>query len=340
FASQASVLLMFPNFYTYALAMPLCTIAGNVVMSRVVDKAFPEVAAQGLRRETLGTKERADMRRRVAGLVVQKACIVVRDALPGILLARFAGLATVAAYGNSFVVRTGLLGVLGTLGSAMTGSVGNSVATESPDKNFSDMRLFAFLYAMVALVCTACLVACYQDFIALWVGDELVLPGEVAVLMGAYFYVRTMGDVRTVYVNATGVWWDLRWRACAETAANIALNVVLVQLVGPVGVVAATLAVLFTFNFLYGSHLDFKLYFGISHAAAYYVDHFVYLGACGVACAAALALCGLVPGSGLAALAAKAAVALLAALATEVLLFGRTRRFKDGVALAKRVVHR
>ena len=32
-----------------------------------------------------------------------------------------------------------------------------------------------------------------------------------------------IGDVRTIYVNATGIWWEMRYRAILEAACNIVL---------------------------------------------------------------------------------------------------------------------
>ena len=334
---QVVLLVAAPNFYTYALALPICTIASNLLIARMTDRLLPEYSDQSLRTLKLGREERADMRKKVAGLVFSQMCSATRDSLDNVFISAFIGLTAVACYSNYFVVMSGLLGVLGVFSASMTAAVGNSVAVESKEKNFEDLRLFVFLYAIPSIVFAACLLSCYQPFMVLWVGEALTLPFGLAVLMAIYFYVRTMGDMRTVYVNATGVWWELRWRALAETIANVVLNIVLVQLMGLYGVVLATIISLFTINFVYGSHLVFKYYFGLEKARKYYQDHALYLGVAVAVCAVTCLVVGLIPDGGVVQLLLKAVVALLCSSALLLVVFARTARFKRALEFVRRV---
>ena len=197
-----------------------------------------------------------------------------------------------------------------------------------------------FVYAVISIVIAACLLACFQPFMLFWVGEGLLLPFGVAVLLVAYFYVRTMGDMQWVYVNATGLWWEQRWRTLAEVVANIVLNLVLVQVWGIYGVVAGTLASLFLIDFVYGSHVAFKCYFGLEGARAYYLDHAWYLAVAIAVCAATHLVAGLVPDGGIFWLAVKASVSLLCSSALVLVAFCRTARFKRAIAFAKRLLFR
>ena len=335
---QCVLLVMMSNFYAYAVVLPLCTIAGNFLTAWITKRILPEYSERSLRKLKLDREARAGVRKRVAGLVFQQVCAVTRNSLDNVIISAFIGLTAVACYSNYFVVMSGIHGVMSVLGTSMTAAVGNSVAVESKEKNTEDLRLFVFLYAMISIVASSCLLACYQPFMNLWVGADLTLPFGVAVLMVAYFYVLTMGDMRSVYVNATGIWWELRWRALAEAIANIVLNLVLVQVLGLYGVVLATLLSLFFVNFVYGSHLVFKFYFGFDKARAYYTDHAIYLVVGIVVCAIAFAVTSLVPSGGALLLLAKA---LVSAVCSSVLLlaaFVWTRRFRRAFGFAKHVL--
>ncbi len=335
---QSVVLLLWANFYVFALVMLLCTIASNIATALVVRRMLPEYSDAALRDAKLEAAARSDIRSRVAGLVFQQLCSVSRNSFDNIVISAFIGLAAVACYGNYFVIMSGLLGVLGTIGTSMTAAVGNSVAIESKEKNFEDMRLFIFLYSLASIICCSCLLSCYQTFMTLWVGDDLVLPFVIPVLMSIYFYIGTMGDIRSVYVNATGIWWKLKWRALAEAVSNLVMNIILVQILGLPGVVIATILSLFLVNFLYGSHLTFKHYFGMEYALTYYVDHFIYLGVAFVSCLLSCFAASFVPGAGLLSLLLRASVALVCSCATLLVTFGWTKRFKRALDFTRGVL--
>ncbi len=324
---QCILLLLAPNFYTYALVLPLSTLVANLVLSRVADRLVPQYALPQPGNSQLGSAERSEMRKRIAGLLIQKTSMVTRESFAGVMVTAFVGLAAVACFTNYFMVVGGVLGLLATICVSMTASVGNSVALESPEKNFDDLRLFVFLYALLSIVCSSIMLALYQPFMALWMGSSYVLPFDIAVLFTLYFYVRTMGDMRTVYVDATGIWWKLRWRALVEAVANVVLCVVLVYFFDVRGAIAALLISLFVCNFLYGSHLTFVHYFGLDKAGRYYLDSFLYLGVGVVVCATSFALASLVPEGGVMLLLARGLLAFACSTTLVFVVFARTQRF-------------
>lgn len=335
-ALQVALLLLSFNFYIYALVLPVITLASNMLVERAVRAFLPEFSEPALRRCQLGDEARRDVRKRVAGLVLHQVCWTCRSSFDSIFVSAFLGLSVLASYDNYYAVMAGLHALLGTVCTSMTAAVGNSVAVESREKNADDMRQFVFMYMLPSVVAASCLLACYQPFMSLWVGAELMQPFEVPLLMTAYFYLLTMGDIRHVYVNATGIWWEQRWRALAEAAANLVLDCVLVQVLGVAGVIIGTLVTLLVVNFLYGSHLAFKYYFGMKGAWLYYRDHFAYLTLGAAVCATTYLVCGLVPDGNAMVLAVKALVAAGCSSALLFAVFFRSQRFKRALSYIRR----
>lgn len=329
YLAQIAVLIAWPNFYSYAVVMPVCTVLSNCAISIVTDKLLPEYCEKKLKQITIDAGTRKDLHKRVGGLLFQQVCAVTRNSVDNIVISTFIGLTAVASYSNYFMIMSSVLGVLGTIGTSMTAAVGNSVAIEGKEKNFNDLRLFMFLYAMISIVAAACLVCLYQPFMMLWVGADLMLPFIVVVLFAVYFYVCTIGDIRSVYVNATGIWWELRWRALAETIVNVVLNLVLIHVIGLPGVILSTITSLFFINFIYGSHLLFKYYFGLDYVKKYYIDHAVYLLIAVFVCAATYLLVSNIPGETLLALIIRGLATVACSSMMLILVFMRTKRFKQ-----------
>ena len=137
-----------------------------------------------------------------------------------------------------------------------------------------------------------------------------------------------MGDIRTVYVDATGIWWKLKWRALVEAVANVFLCLVLIAFFQVRGAIVALLISLFVCNFLYGSHLTFVHYFGIDKAGRYYLDHFQYLALGVVVCVVTYSVTSAIPSQSISFFVLRALAAAVCSCAFVVVLLFKTKRFK------------
>ena len=137
------------------------------------------------------------------------------------------------------------------------------------------MRRINFLYMLISGWASVCLLCLYQPFMKVWVGDKLMLPFGVVILMVLYFYILKMGDIRAVYSDAKGLWWENRYRTIMEAVSNIILNYTFVKRFGIYGIVIATIISLLVFGFLYSSLILFKFYFR-NRIRQFLKDHLIY----------------------------------------------------------------
>lgn len=332
---QITLLLVVPNYYIYALAVPALTVAQNIAIAYLSNRLYPEYSAAKFIQEPLCREKRRDIRKRVMGIMVYRVCQITRDACDSIFISMFIGLTAVACYSNYFLVVSSLLAILEVMCSSMTASVGNSIASEDVEKNFRDMRLFMFLYSSIATVCLACLACLYQLFMALWVGSSLLLSDSVVVLLCVYYYVRIIGDIRSVYVDATGLWWELKGRSVIEALMNILLNLILVQVIGVAGAVTATIVSMLLINYLWGSEVVFSHYFGRKKLLTFFADNAVYSLAALVACLAAYYICSLFGDVNWGWFVIKGIVSGCVAVVVLFVLFFKTERYRQGMAFIR-----
>ena len=94
--------------------------------------------------------------------------------------------------------------------------------------------------------------------------------------MCVYFYAMKLGDMRCNYYNATGLWWEMRWRSIGETISNLVLNICLGCFFGINGIVLATTISILLFNFIWGASIIFRCYFGKEKLHSYYLYQLHY----------------------------------------------------------------
>lgn len=268
--AQFIILLGVRNYYLYLACMPIFTLLGNVIASLVTEKIFPHYRPYG----NLLTAIKKDIKKRVEGLFISKICNMSRNSFDSIFISSFIGLTTVAIYGNYYYIVAAVYGIIGVFTTSMTASVGNSIVTESIEKNYADFKKINFLFNWIAGFCTVCLLTMFQPFMILWVGAKGLFPFGMVILMSAYFYLLSISSVRAVYHEAAGLWWESRYRCILEAGLNLVLNYALTSRFGVFGTILGTLLSIIFINYFYGTQIVFKYYFGGISSKEYHINNF------------------------------------------------------------------
>lgn len=272
FILQAVVLIFFKNYYAYVILMIANTIITNIVTGYYSNKNYPQYRCKG----SISKENHQTIRKNIEGLVIGKLCLVSRNAFDNIFLSLFLGLNVVTIYGNYYYIMTAVSGMLTIIMTSIGAGIGNSVATESVSKNYEDYMKFIFMYAWISGWCAVCMFCLYQPFMLIWMGKKLMFPLKDVVLICIYFYSLTMGDVRSQYSAATGLFWENRVYVFVEAVVNIVLNYVLGKYWGVHGIILATWISIFFINFCWGSSIIFQYYFKKYSAKEYYKAHMIY----------------------------------------------------------------
>ena len=271
-AVQLIILLLCSNFYLYLVILPVTTVIQNLVTAKIVNKVYPEIKCCG----EISSEQKQDLNRKVYGLLINKLTSVSRNSIDSLCISAFVGLAVTGMYSNYYYVVTALLSFSGVICNSMMASVGNSIVSESRDKNYSDMRRFDFIYTAIGGWTTVCMLCLYQPFISVWVGEKMLFGLPAVVGLCSYFYILKSGDIRWVYHEGAGLWWECRYIMICEAAANVVLNILLCKIMGVTGIILGTVISVFTTNYILCPKMIFKEYFKNGKLYEYWLDHVWY----------------------------------------------------------------
>lgn len=291
YAAQALILVFVRQYYVFVITLPLFTIISNISAGIIARKMYPHLIAEG----NITEQQKTEVRSKLSGIVVDKLMGISRNTFDSIFISIFLGLTAVAIYNNHLFIMSAVTEVLLVMVRSVLAGIGNSVATETVEKNYSDMKNINFIYMYVSGICTVCLFCLYTPFTILWAGQKMALPTSSIVLFCMYFYLLKMGDVRYTYVQATGLWREIRVYAIVEAVINLVLNYILGRIFGLNGIIAATLIPLFIVNYCLRSKVLFKNYFDKNGLREFHISHLLYAVVTVAACAATYAICRLLP---------------------------------------------
>lgn len=257
YITQIFVLLVFKSYYGYVILIPLCTILNNILNFYYVRKYFPDLRPVG----KIDVVTKKEIWKQVYGTFITKVSQVSRNSLDSIIISSFFGLTVIAIYNNYFYILNAVLLFIQIFTSSIIPGIGNSIVTETEEKNHSDFIKFNFMYMWLSAWCTISLLVLYQPFMDIWVGKVNRFSDSTMILFVIYFFALKMGDIKNVYTEARGLFFENRFRAILEAVSNLILNIVLGKIWGVNGVVIATIITVFGLDFIYGSIILFKNYF-------------------------------------------------------------------------------
>lgn len=254
---QILLLVLLRNYYLYVIVIPVITCLNNLCIGVLTDKYYPQYKCRG----NLEKKELKVIKKKVGGMVFQKIGGIVLSSVDTIVISAFLGLTTLAFYQNYYYIITSIFGFLTVIMQSIIAGVGNSVATETTNKNYNDFKKFNFIYIWIVAWCTTCLLCLYQPFMRLWVGKENMFEYGMVVLFALYFYVHKWCDMLYVYQEACGIWWETKFVPLVAAIVNLIVNIILVKVIGLPGILISTIvAVVFIYDTGYSKVL-FNTYF-------------------------------------------------------------------------------
>lgn len=269
---QLVLLLVFENYYLYIIILPLSTILNNLITLYIVDKNYSQYSAEG----ELSDVVKKDIKYQISGLFIGKVSQVTRNSFDSIILSSLFGLTITAIYNNYYYILSAIVAIMVVISSSIIPGIGNSIVSETKNKNYSDFLKFNFIYMWIAGCITVCLVCLYQPFMKLWVGEKNILSTTSAFLFAIYFFCLMIGNVRAVYIEAAGLWWQNKSRAIMESILNLLLNIILGKLLGINGILIATIVTIVVVNFFLSSKILYKHYFDEYKIKAYYLNTMLY----------------------------------------------------------------
>ena len=269
---QIAGLFIFKNYYWYVILLPLSNIAINIITSIVADRMFPNIVSKGKIEKSVIN----DIIEKVKGLFVAKLCTATRNTLDSIFISAFLGLGVLAIYDNYYRIVYSIFTVLTIIQNSIRSGIGNSLVTETKEKNYNDFHKFVFLYSCIAGWCLSCLMCLFQPFMYLWMGKEMMLSNSYLLIFGVYFYALSLGDIRTVYFDAAGLWWYGVKYSLAESLVNVVLNWILVKCIGLSGVMLSTIISIIVVNFFISSGLLYKHFFTEYAVKDFFLWHMKY----------------------------------------------------------------
>lgn len=257
---QIIVLFLYKNYYFYIVFLPISTIVKNISIHFVVKKYFKEIIPIG----DISSKQKKEVSKMLAGLISYKVGGVFRNSFDSIAISSILGLTTLGIYNNYYYILTAVSGIIVVIINAILPTIGHSVVKNSVKYNYSLLNKLTYIFEFLGVITSCCLISLYQPFIKIWLGNEYLLDDISMIFMVVYYFVLILSEATFIFRQATGIWWNDKFRPLVESIVNLILNFSLVYFFGVVGVILGTIISVLFITIPWGTKVLFNNYFKIN----------------------------------------------------------------------------
>lgn len=328
---QAVLLMLFRNYYWYLSAALAAQILTNLCTARVVTRRYPKYLPAG----EVPEEEKREIRGKIRDLFTSRVGAVIVNSADSVVISAFLGLTVLAVYQNYYYILTSVTGMVGVLFTACIAGIGNSILTESKEKNYKDFQKFSLLIAWIAGTGTCGLLCLLQPFMAVWIGDMGMLPMEIVICLCVYYFIYEFNQLFNAYKDAAGIWHTDRFRTLVTAGVNLTLNLLFVKPLGLYGVILSTVISTTAVGMPWLLHNLFTTLFAGENVRGYLGTLGYYLAVTLWNCMLTYGICDRIPGEGVPLLLCRGITCLTVSGSFFLLCYGRKREFKELLAMRK-----
>ena len=342
---QLFVLWIFKNYYLYVIVMLVTQALTNIVTAIMADKIYPQFKPKG----ELHKEEIHQINQKIRDLFTAKLGGVVVGSADTIVISAFLGLTTLAVYQNYYFIMNSICGFITVIFSAITAGIGNSLVTESSEKNYNDFKKFTLIIIWISGFCTMCMLCLFQPFMKIWVTEKLMLEFHAVILFCVYFFVNQINlfcilfyclELAMVWAtvkDAAGLWHSDRFRPLIGACANLIMNIVLVQVIGLYGIILSTVFSYIFISMPWLIHNLFKFLYNES-LKVYLKDLSMYILVAILATTITTIICRKITFVGIFELVFKGIISIIIPVSIEILCYRKKEEFKESIKLVKKML--
>ncbi len=291
---QLVAICLLRDFYLYLAVFIFEGIGVNLISAAYSKRMYPACQPYG----ELKSEHSQRITRRVRELFIVKIGDVILNSTDSVIISAFLGLTTLAIYQNYYFILFAVIKLVQVLFESALAGIGNSLITESKEKNYRDFEMMTFAVSWVMGWCACCLLCLYQPFMRVWTGKELLLPFEMVILFVCYFVSLELIRMINVYKDAAGIWHQDRFRPLTAAVVNLILSIWTVQHMGLCGVLLSSVIAVLGVELPWLLHNIFSLLFPREYLWSYIKTLAMYVIWIVAACAAVFTVCRLIPFGG------------------------------------------
>lgn len=220
---------------------------------------------------------------KIKAMFMHRIGAVLVSSTDSVIISTFIGVTLLGKYSNYTTIAVAMVSLISLFFSPLTSVIGHSFVAEKDKTEYYFKKLY-FLNFALGVVFFLGYYAVIDNLVAILFGADLELAKSVAFVITVNYFVQFMRQAGILFKDATGTFYNDRWKPVFEGSLNIVLSVLLVKLLsavggeelGVVGVIAATIVTNLAICHIVEPYVLYKYAFNKS-AKKYMTKNYLYI---------------------------------------------------------------
>lgn len=235
---QIIVLVMLRSFTWYLLCGIFAVLVQWVVTDVITRKKYPHLLYS---RKRIDSKTRNELVKNIKAMFMHKVGNLLVNAADSIVISMFIGVAVLGKYTNYTMILNSMTGVIVLVFTSLTSVLGHLYAEKSKEMVRIYCEAFHLINYVIGVVFYLGYYAVIDNLITILFPGDLVIDRSVSMVIAFNGFTQFTRQSTLVFREATGTFYNDRWKPLFEGIINVIMSVALVKKVGVTGVVVATI---------------------------------------------------------------------------------------------------
>lgn len=237
---QIVVLIVSRSFILYLICKIIAVIFQWIVTDLYAKKNYCEICSD-IKHTELSHDIKLEVVRSIKAAFMHKIGTVLVNSADSLIISAYIGVQILGKYTNYTTIVTAMFGVITMFFLPLTAVIGHFCVSENKDKVVKYFDFFYIMNICIGFVFFLGFYAVIDDLLVVFFGKNLILDRSVPYIISANYFIQFMRKSTILFRDATGTFYYDRFKPIFEGSLNVILSVILVQRIGIVGVIAATI---------------------------------------------------------------------------------------------------
>ena len=235
---QIAVLKWTGSFTWYLVCRIVAVVAQWIITNCVTREKYGNLVAvkAEVDRETYG-----HVTKHVRAMFMHKIGSLLVHTVDSLIISVFIGVVVLGTYSNYVSIMGSMTGILAVAFSSLTSIVGHLFYSKDKETACKYSEMIYLASYVLAVVFFLGYYAVIDSLVGLLFGQNLVVEKSISLTITLNGFVQFMRNPVLMFRDATGAFYNDRWKPLAEGLANLVLSILFVKKFGVVGVIMATI---------------------------------------------------------------------------------------------------
>ncbi|WP_342613882.1 hypothetical protein [Peribacillus frigoritolerans] len=320
------ILVLTNNYILYLSLELLLFMIQNIVNGHIVNKRYSYILTK--KKYPIDIETKGNLITNVKAMFLHNIGGFLVFGTDNILISSLVSITMVGIYSNYLMITQQLAALVNPILGGIGASVGNLIATESNEKNYSIFKVSYLVNFWIYSLCVIFLYNLLEPFISWWLGSQYLFNNNAFILILINFYLAGMRTTISTFKIKAGLFVQDKYIPLLEGGINLLASIILSKYFGLAGIFMGTTISTILTIFWTQPIIVYKYLFK-KPVNSYFLIYLYYAILTVVACGITTFICNIfTDGNGIMAIIFKGIICLIVPNLIYFILFYRNREFQ------------